>query len=826
MKSTGRKPRLHASPFVGTFVGYFRALFFPGVLFLSGAILCFIPLFNLLGYESSLVLALVGSIAAIRQGVHVVERARASRGSGRLRGENGGPAQVLALFLRALVSAEVLLIPPLVLLLLNGLRVRNCSYAAGFGFFAMMPVLSVLCAVAVGLFAALGTKSAGRALAIGYAVIVLSVLWSLLRFATTPAIYAYDPFYGYFPGALYDEEVAVTSAFFAARGLHLLLVALLLSIAATLWSTDGFSLAWHRKSGTPRRALWTLSLVLGLASIVFYRQGGRLGIYTDAAALNRHLSIAERSPSGHIILRYRPGGPVARDHVLLLREHELRYAELRDLLGVEPDWRTSGPIGWLLRRLELEPQETAVVSYLFDSAEDKRRWMGASNTYVAKPWRREIYLQHEAWPHPVLRHELAHVFAGAVGDRLLRLASRRGLPLPGMVEGLAVAADWRASGDLDGHQVVLAMRRAGLEPPLEQVFSGLAFYRLPGRRAYAVAGSFCRYLLDRFGAAPLLATYHRGGAPADFSAAYGTPFATLQADWRRFIDEQPLKSDSSEVARDRLRHKAVFHKVCAHELAKRKQDAYAAAARGDYAEAERLIAAVCSDDPDEPLHLAERLDLLIEGRKLAEAEAAAHALLDHPQSTPVLRTRALGKLGDLAVRRGDLPAAKAAYEEAQKGPESESAARLTTAKLTALSSEHAGPLLLRVLSGAGFGSPLAPRDRSEALSVYSLEQAIALEPAFGLAHYVLGRILYERGGYAEAEKELGRSAELGLPDARFDEQALLLRGQAALLSDQASVAESLFQTLLDRTPQSEPGKRLEAEDWRERARRWNRLESK
>jgi len=397
MKPTGRRTSAR-TPTSGPSLGeHLRALFFPVLLFVTGAVLCFVPLFNLLGYESSLVLAIVGSLAGVRQGAVVVQRARAARsGIKRSVDSNGHFAQVLALYLRALVAAELLLLPPLGLLLLNGLRVRNCSYAAGFGFFAMMPVLSVACAVAVGLFAGLSTSSRHnlRALVVGYGVIVLSIVWALYRFVATPAIYAYDPFFGYFPGALYDEEVAIASAFFAARALHLLCVLTLLSVAAALLFRDdeiGLRLRFDR----PRYALWALVLLFGGGAFLLYRQGGRLGIYTDTAALHRHLSVEERAPSGRIAVRYRPGGLVARDHELLLREHALRYDQLRDLLGVEPDWRTSGLFGWILRRLGIEPEGPLVVSYFFDSTEEKRRWMGASNTYIAKPWRRELYLQYE-----------------------------------------------------------------------------------------------------------------------------------------------------------------------------------------------------------------------------------------------------------------------------------------------------------------------------------------------------------------------------------------------------------------------------------------------
>ena len=45
-------------------------------LFVLAAGLCAVPLFNLLGYESSLVLAVAASLAGIRQGAHAVGRYR------------------------------------------------------------------------------------------------------------------------------------------------------------------------------------------------------------------------------------------------------------------------------------------------------------------------------------------------------------------------------------------------------------------------------------------------------------------------------------------------------------------------------------------------------------------------------------------------------------------------------------------------------------------------------------------------------------------------------------------------------------------------------
>src|SRR6185503_4424610 len=85
-------------------------------------------------------------------------------------------------------------------------------------------------------------------------------------------------------------------------------------------------------------------------------------------------------------------------------------------------------------------------SYYFANGEQKARWMGARNVEMAKPWRREIYIDHRAFPHTSLRHEIAHVVAGEFGDPLFGVSARSVLgipiPVPGMIEGYAVAADW------------------------------------------------------------------------------------------------------------------------------------------------------------------------------------------------------------------------------------------------------------------------------------------------------------------------------------------------------------------------------------------------
>lgn len=789
----------------------------------AGAVLCVVPLLNVLGYESSLVTALLSSVAAIERGGAIVNRTRLRLRSSDRDPIDGAPfRRVLSLWGQAVVATWLLCLLPLLLLVGNGLRVRNCNYGAGLGFFVLLPLGSALIAAAVGVCSALFAKTRGRALLLGYGVMTVSLLWAGLRSLNSPAVFAYDPFFGYFPGAIYDEDVRVQPALYFARGMQLLFVGSVLLLSARFLSGQDLRLSARVASG--RLRLLLPGLLLGGLGLGVYLRGGSLGLYADESSLSEHLPA--ELVTEHFVLRYRRGGSVERDLLLYAREHELRYRQLRELLGIEPIWEP-GRIARLLglpSSLSQRSERGKVVSYLFDSVADKRRAMGAGGTYIAKPWRKEIYIQHESWPHPVLRHELAHVFAGAAGDWLFHLSMTGVLPQLGLVEGIAVAADRRSSGNVSIHQSVRAMKQAGLLPPLEQVFGGLRFWSLPSGRAYTVAGSFVRYLLAEYGAVPLLAVYHDGGRPRDFAKHYGVPFAELQSRWLQFVDAQPLAASAKEVERERLRRPAVFHKVCAHEVAIRRDRARELLSHGRNAEAVALLQAVCRDDPGEPGYLSELSDVLQQTEQYDEAEAVTRRAMAHPATTSALRARLLVRLGDLAVLTGQLDAARQSYDEAVKLPLDEGTARTVSARRLAIDLPEAGPLLLKVLVGSA-RSPrvLRKEDRSDVQSVYWLTQAAERQPSAGLVRYVLGRILFQRGGYAEAVTELARSLELGLSDGRFVYQANLLMGEAQLLLGQGEAALATFSRMLASLGPDEEDKRTEVMDFIERARLWDRL---
>src|SRR5262249_40924725 len=154
----------------------------------------------------------------------------------------------------------------------------------------------------------------------------------------------------------------------------------------------------------------------------------------------------------------------------------------------------------------------------------------------------------------------AHVFAGAFGDPIFGTA-RRGVRFNvGLIEGVAEAAAWHAS-PLSPHQSVKVLRLAGKLPDLERALTPGGFFGLGPASAYAVAGSFCRFLLDTRGAERLRALYRSGGAPPDYLRVYGAPLPALAAEWARLVDKVSLSPEEEEEGKRRLFHPSIFHRV-------------------------------------------------------------------------------------------------------------------------------------------------------------------------------------------------------------------------------------------------------------------------
>jgi hypothetical protein len=768
-----------------------RTLGWALALALLAAGLCFVPLFNLLGYEFCLALGLAGSLAGAHLGTRVVAAAR--------RHDEGvllsldSPARVLARLLgRAVLGNLLLLLPPLAIISLNALRVKNCDLPGGLALFAMMPLSSTALASAGGVLWGLALPRPALASAGALLTVPASLGWGLWRFYSEPPIFAYDPFVGYFSGSLYDESITIGAAFLLYRLYNLAWLAALCLGAALLLEPAALRLRLPRRRAATRRVAALLSFLACLAAAATLSAlRAPLGFAVDARQIQRRLGGVRRSPHFSI---YHPREMAPGEVDLLAQDCEFRQAQLRLFFGAAPG------------RMRV---------YVFRSSKEKRALMGAGRTFIAKPWRREIYIQQAGFPHHTLKHELAHLFAGPFGDPLFGVSLRwRALVLPrfnvGLIEGLAVAADWRAYGEATAHQRAAALVRLKLAPPARRLF-GAGFLTQASGRAYTLAGSICRYLVQRHGVARLLRAYRSGG---DFAAAYGgQDLDALLARYDVWLARVQVPRRQLQLAVERFRRPSILRRVCAHEVANLQQRARDLAGRHRLDAAAAVQQQICSFDPSDPGHLLDWMRSLAAAGRSGEARELSRRLLSHPALSKPLQRQGLELLGDLAWQQGDRAAAATWYRRA--GELAAEAYQRRVLQLKRLGLQHDSPEVRRVLRR--YIAPGPGNKRDPQLDLHLAHRLQRLLPASGLGLYLQGKQLAGRNHCAEAATALERALALGLPGPDFVVEAHRTRALCQYRAADYAGARGTLQALL-RRPGLAAGTRLEALDLLQRVR--------
>lgn len=791
-------------------------------LILAAGIMAFMPLLDYLGFGFALIMALLASAAGIDQAAALVRRAReGEKPAGISSVETSAaalaatvaraadlaeqsPRQVLsALWRRAALVTLGLLGPPLLIICINGLRVQNCDWLFGLQVFALMTVPSALAATTVGVLVTLAWRPRSRigqrlAPALPLLILVGSVLYGVWRFYAAPPVFSYNMFAGYFPGNLYDEDVALHAPFYWARLAQLCMLATAWALAAVL--LDVPTLRLRLVAPRPLALRWraaALALVLGTGASVLQASGGVLGFSVDAGDIAYHLG--GRRDTEHFVIYYPPGGEIERDIDHIAADHEFRYAQVVRALGMAPRQR--------------------ITSFYFGSAEDKFRMMGARGVYMAKPWRHEIYVHHQGFPHEVLRHEIAHVVAAAFGSPVFRVSATTVLGLPlvfnvGLIEGTAVAADWpdHFTRELTPHQAVKAMRELGLAPPVDAVLS-TGFLTFSSARSYTLAGSLVRYLLDTYGARPFHELYRSGG---DFVRAYGKSRETVVREWEAMIDAVSLPPEMAEMVRERFRHQGIFQRPCPHAIARARMGAGERWARGDRAGAIALLRGVCDRAPEEPRYWLDLAGMLVGEGLDQEAETIYQRLAgDEETTSSTLRAQAYVDLVSMTARAGAWDQAIGLLDQAAALPLDSNLARNVTAQRFAAT--HPGPAAPALRDYFWGHAPAYGVDPMVLLGRAAL--ATAAEPGLGLGHYLLGRNLRGRGAPADAAAALTRALDLGLPHPLLVREAARHLAEAAYLAGQPALVERAAGILME--PAQPRVVRLYGADWLERL-HWQR----
>ena len=754
--------------------------------------LSFVPMAGTLGYFSSLLLAAPLSLLAALIGVDGV-RARVAEAKP-AESKSGAEAlwRLVGDGLRELAWLLGLSLAPLVVGMLWNV---NCDPLGGLAYFVMGPVCAVALGWTAGVTMTLLTRTIGdrprwqQQLAACVPWLVSTAI-GVHRLYFEPVVFAYDPFWGWFSGPIYDEGVEIGRRFLLYRAYNL-------AAAAAVWlalqaSVDGQLRISARRmlSDGPRRARTAVALVLALSCVGIGATAPRWGFTATTQSLAKVLSATRETE--HFVIRYMPNSVTAREIDMIAAEHEFAWALLERRLGRAP-----------ARKVD---------SFVFINGKQRGVLLGADKVEVSPPWRQQMYLSQRPWPHDVMHHELAHAFLGDFGDPLL------GLPIAGfrfngaLVEGVPTALAPRPQDNLGLHEQAAILDRLDKRPPIATIM-GAGFWGAAASRAYTAAGSFVLWLADTRGWPAVAQLYGNAG---DFEATFGVPVEPLEREWLEFLRALPLRERDIAAQAQRYQKGSVFRRPCAHRAADLSQASVRAQLHGRRDEALDLQRDLCRLEPDDPGHALRLASMYASFGELADAASLLDELAARDDLTATIEAVIAEQRGDTALLAGQLDVAARHYAAALELGLSEGRRRQLQIKQIGVADPALAPRV------AEYFAPFELSDNSEAEAMLRLWTATKIAELPGhraLGNYLLGRQFSIIAAPEPAAEVLALALDPGageplLPGPELQRAALLAQLGAVTQLHEWDRARGLVGQL-DALVEGE-GHRQELVQWRER----------
>jgi tetratricopeptide (TPR) repeat protein len=727
-----------------------------GVVFVLLGAIGFLPLFGGPGYEHSLASGLVvPSAAAVLVALQVSSAVDAPPGPWVSRGIATG------LVLAGVAFATALL---------HGVRVGFCDVAGGATLFALTAGVG---GAAGGVWGALVGAAVrgwrGRRLAcvlLAIAAPIAGIAGSVARFYGSPMVFAYDPFFGYFSGTLYDTVVDVRPELWTYRGGSIAGMGGLCLLSSSLERVAAGRLALR-----PDRRLATIAgVALLVAALVVVARGPALGHWQTSSTIAATLGAQRSGPRCDV---FYPDTVLAPQAELMVRDCEEQLAEDERRLGARLEGRLS--------------------VFAFADGGEKRRLMGAAETSIAKPWRHEVYVQVSAYPHPVLGHEIAHVLAGSFAPGPFRVAGGL-VPDPGLIEGLAEATS-PDDDELTEAQWARAMLDLGILPPMRSIFS-LGFLGDSAERSYTVAGAFVGWVMDTRGPATVRAWYGGGSIEALTQRSW----LALEEDFAGWLRTLPMPAEASAYARARFEKQSVWARRCPHVVDALGRAADRCRDEHRFEKAASLYTQALARDPTDWRARLDHARVLRAMDQADPARAELEALASDPRAPRTWRDRTDEALADDDLARG--LGARAADEYRTVAARSLDEDAVRTLEVKALAAED--PVARRAILDLLVAEP--GRVLDSWIGALSLG-AWAADPGGPLATYLVGKNLtthaagQPREAWDRAAAWLDRALAAGPPTPAIGRELLRQRAVAAcVLVDEGARARVEADVVAEASP--------------------------
>ncbi len=449
-------------------------------------------------------------------------------------------------FFRKTLSAFMLfLLIPLLISIVHDQLTVSCSLWDGLLFYSFITLPSVIIGSALALLSVFISLKFRHLVFIIIFLGVLSITFFELFY--NPQIYFYNPLYAYFPGTIYDEAVSVDLKLMIYRSLNLLFFGTVYIVSAYVF---------YKKTVITKKLIIYLALLI---TAVFLYLSPDFGYSTTQNKLKNVLGKLVKTEHFDIYFSKNISGDQIK---IITLNHEYYYDQL-------------------VKFYQTVPKEK-YISFVFRDDAQKKKYFGSENADVAKPWLKEVFTIADNY-NSSLRHEIAHCFAGEFGWSIFRVADNFN---PALIEGAAVAG--APEYDMNNiHYMASLAYHNGYRIKLENLFEGLNFFGQTSGLSYIYAGSFCSYLIDKYGIENFKKLYRN----SDFKEIYNQSPDSLESEYFRFISGR-FRAENPAEADYYYGRKPIIYKTCPRYVADRLNEAWEYYAEQNYPEALKIFSEV------------------------------------------------------------------------------------------------------------------------------------------------------------------------------------------------------------------------------------------
>lgn len=496
------------------------------ILFLIRILFLQYPLFKNLDLEISIIFALLVSVLSSFSGLYFLKKKE------RLS--------------HIVVSSLLILVLLYFIFLLIELIFLACPLTQGILFF---PIFG-LTAFSFGMFLALLVKSIDgiKSFITLFIIIMILLVYSLIEYYYEPQLFLYNPLIIFFPGLVYNEIFEFD--------LRTIIYVLVLIISFSVVISYHLLLESSLRNFSGRFDLH-FKIIPFLSLCLLFLASEKIGLNTSISKLKSYFPI-KIEKENFVLYLENPNQNYYKQKIYA-STIDFHFKSLKNLTGYIPS------------RLEI---------FVFKNDKTKKELLGDEVADFTKPWLNQIFVTENSFGETI-KHELAHIFLGEASDNIFKVAGKFNL---GLIEGGAMALEWEWLEKSPAYYLALIKKYIG-NFNWNDFFKNYSFATKQSSISYLFTGSFCKYLIDKYGFKKFSSFYRTG----DFEFSYGKSHFDEFQSFINSLNKFHFSEEDSLKALSLFGGSSFFEKRCPRALARVQKRALKLLMEKDYSKSERLF---------------------------------------------------------------------------------------------------------------------------------------------------------------------------------------------------------------------------------------------